>query len=118
MISGDTNAVVSFNPVQSADGASYSVIVTNQYGSITTDPVTLTVTNAPIVIVPLGLSLATNSFSFGFSLPQGLTYVVLASVNGENWTPLATNVSSSTNMVFKDTSSGNYRSRLYRIAVR
>jgi len=47
----------------------------------------------------------------------GSTYVILASTDLANWTPIATNVANTGTVVFTDTSSSNYPVRFYRAMV-
>jgi hypothetical protein len=47
--SGATSATLTINPAGFADAASYSVVISNEYGSVTSTPVTLTVNAAPVI---------------------------------------------------------------------
>ena len=51
-IAGKTGAALSFNNVQLGDAGSYSVVVSNSAGIVTSERATLTVTPAPVVEVP------------------------------------------------------------------
>jgi hypothetical protein len=102
-----------------ADGATFTVIVTNAAGSITSLPATLTVTNILMVTPPTITSpaLGSSGFTFQVSLPQGITYVVLASSDLVNWAPIATNVAQANTELFTDPAALNFSSRFYRIAL-
>jgi hypothetical protein len=52
--SGQTNASLILNPVQSSDASTnWYVIVTNLYGSTTSSPISLTVNLAPVIAAPI-----------------------------------------------------------------
>ncbi len=116
---GATNSTLVLSPVQSLNAGNYTVFVTNNFGSITSSPATLVVTNFPIVLsVTPSVSTTEGGFSFGATVPRGATYIVLASTNMVTWVPIVTNVLSETNFIFKDPASTNYNSRFYRVVVR
>ncbi len=66
-ITGATERVLSFPKAQAEDAATYSVIVFNGAGSVTSDPATLSVTIPPVV-VPLDITDATVGQSYHFPL--------------------------------------------------
>ena len=117
-MSGDTNASLTLTNVQTTQAGAYTVVVTNNAGSITSAVATLTVTN-PIVTLSLfgGGGLTPNGFTFQLSVPVGITYVILASTDLQTWTPIATNVATNGNVVFTDTAATNYPCRFYRAMV-
>jgi hypothetical protein len=47
--SGVTTATLNISPVQFADAGSYKVVITNNYGAITSTPVTVTVVSGPVI---------------------------------------------------------------------
>jgi len=62
--------------------------------------------------------MTSDGFSFQFSAPVGYTYVILASTNFQDWTPIATNVVLTTTVVFTDAAAGTFSERFYRAMVR
>jgi hypothetical protein len=61
-LAGATNVGLLFTNAQSADTASYSVVVTNNYSSATSVPATLTVLVAPVIVgQPANLSVLSGS---------------------------------------------------------
>lgn len=59
-ISGATNAALSFTPALTTDSANYQVIITNNFGAVTSSVALLMVTNAPVVLTQQPIS-QTNS---------------------------------------------------------
>jgi hypothetical protein len=55
-----------------------------------------------------------EGFRFGLSVPVGATYVIEASANCRDWSPIATNVAASGNITFTDPAAGSFPSRMYR----
>jgi hypothetical protein len=115
---GATGSTLTLNRVQTTDAGSYTVVVTNIAGPVTSAAATLTVTN-PAIALALSSPGATTpaGFTFQFSVPVGLTYTILASTNLQDWTPISTNIALTGNVVFTDTDATNYSTRLYRVMV-
>ena len=115
---GATGPTLTLNQVQTTDAGSYTVVVTNCGGSITSAVATLTVTNPAIALAVSSTGGMTPAgFTFQFSVPVGLTYSILASTNMQHWTPISTNVALTGTIVFTDTDATNYSTRLYRVMV-
>jgi hypothetical protein len=93
-ISGATNSSYSFVPLYPADnGSSFSVIVTNNYGSATSIVATVTVlTNVNIVTPPVPITRNSNSYAAFRVVANGalpITYQWSVSTNGAaTYTPL------------------------------
>ena len=66
-LSGATNAVLVFNPVQLSDAASYSVVISNDFGSVTSLLATLTANAAPAI------SLTSPTNGNAFTAPATIT---------------------------------------------
>jgi hypothetical protein len=115
-VSGATDSTLALGQVQPADAGSYTVVVTNNVGSVTSVVATVTVTNPVITLSPSGMT--PNGFSFQASVPVGLTYVIFASTDLQAWTPIATNVAATANVTVTDPAATNHRSRFYRALVR
>jgi len=118
-VSGATNASLTLTNVQTTNAGSYTVVVTNAAGSITSAVAVLTVTN-PVVTLSLSGGGVTppNGFTFQVLVPTGLTYVILASTDFQVWTPIATNVATNGTVLFTDTAASNYPNRFYQAVAR
>lgn len=115
---GDTNSVITLNPVQASDAGNYTVIVANNIGLVVSAAATLTVTDPPGALSVLGCPAMTPAgFSFQLSPPLGSTYVVQASSNNRDWTSIATNVALTASVVFTDAAAADHGSRFYRVMV-
>ena len=111
-LAGATLSSLSLAGVQPADAGNYSVVVMNDFGSVTSSIAALTVlapTNAPRIF-------ATGpGANFNFSGLAGQTIVIDASTNLTTWTPLFTNSTTGTNAVpFTDPAATNLPARYYR----
>jgi hypothetical protein len=117
-LAGATTSALTLANLQATDAGSYTVLVTNIAGSITSAVATVTVTD-PVITLSLsdGAGMTPNGFTFQFSVPAGLTYVILASTNCQDWTPIFTNVAVTGSADFTDTAATNYNTRLYRLMV-
>lgn len=117
---GATDSTLVLTNVSSAVAGSYTVVLTNIAGSITSAAASLTVTN-PVVAPPLITSTAgmtPNGFAFQFAVPPGRTYVILASSDLLHWTPIETNATPTGTVSFTDSDSVNHQCRMYRVVVR
>ena len=98
-----------------ADQQAYSVQVINGGGTVISSNALLVVTNPPIRLSTSGsTSLTPAGFSFQLSVTVGSTYVILASTNNQDWTPIATNVAQTASEIFTDAAAVNYNMRFYR----
>jgi len=100
------------------NSGSYFMTVSNAIGCVTSSVVSVTVL-APIAVAPLTLSVTSNSPAIGFGFqvsgPQGSNFVVEASSDLNNWTPIFTNKAPPAGtMSYTDTDATNYPSRFYR----
>jgi uncharacterized delta-60 repeat protein len=118
-IPGATNSYLGLNSARLADSGAFTVVITNAYGSVVSLPATLTVLDITSVTPPTMTSpvLGPNGFTFQFSWPQGLAYVVLASSDLVNWSSIATDVARSNTVFFTDPVAPNSPCRFYRIAL-
>jgi hypothetical protein len=106
-----TNTVTSYT-------GSYTVVVSNNAGSVTSQVATLTVTMPVVTLSPaVSGATTTHGFSFQCSVPLGLTYIIMASTDFRTWTPIATNIATSASAVFTDTAAAGYHNRFYRAMV-
>ena len=115
---GQTNATLILPAVTTDNAGNYFVVVTNNYGGVTSAVATLTVTIPPPQIIAGGTNFGftTNGSGFGFSLSGvvGQTIVVDGSTNLVNWTPLFTNTVGTNSVYFFDPNSTNFPGRYYR----
>jgi plastocyanin len=81
---------------------SFSAIATDNGGATATNSATVNVINASPVNIAATSFIAANHFQFSYSSDIGLTYLVLASTNLINWTPLNTNTASVNPTIFVD----------------
>ena len=113
---GATNSTLALSGIQMSNSGSYLVVLTNIAGSVTSAVATLTVIpNFSLTSVSSpGSNVPANGFAMQFSVPAGCTYIVLASADFVNWTPIATNVASGGIVSFTDPDAKNYSHRVYR----
>jgi hypothetical protein len=115
-IPGATESVLTLTNVQPADAGGYTVMVTNLVGSVTSAVATLTVTSPPCSTPPsFGSAVMTpDGFALQLSTSVGCTYVIVASTNLMDWTPVSTNVSVSGTLELTDSTATNLSVRFYR----
>jgi hypothetical protein len=116
-ISGSTNNLLTITNAQTYNDGNYWIVVTNNYGSVTSSVATLTVLTAPLFG---GITAGTNG---GFILSgvggtNSGNYVVLTSTNLATpvalWTPVATNqFGSQGQFIFTNTPSTNTSQQFY-----
>jgi hypothetical protein len=111
-VAADTNLnVLSLTNVQFTDAGSYSVLITNIYGSVTSAPASLIVYSNATPTLTIDSGSTNGQFQFDILGVTGLNYSVQASSNLVDWAPLTTNVSPFT---FVDTNSTTFPVRFYR----
>lgn len=115
-IANATNATLTLTSVQAAKAGAYQVIVTSNYGSVTSTVAVLTVTLATPQIVTggVGFGFRTNHFGFNIAGGAGQTVCVDFSTNLTSWTSLFTNALNTTPIYFFDPASTNSQRRFYR----
>ena len=115
-VSGATNSMLTLNTAQSADAGSYTVMVTDVAGSVPSAVTTLTVIPpTPPSFDSAGMT--PNGFAFQLSVPVGCTYVILATTNLQDWTPISTNVALTGSVVVTDPAATNCSRQFYRAMV-
>ncbi len=117
-LAGATNATLLLTNVRGPNEGSYMVLVTNTWGFVANASASLTMTYPNITLsadTGAGMGMTPGGFRFQFSVPAGVTYVILASTDLATWSPIATNVAASTSAVFTDTKAANYSQRLYKV---
>jgi hypothetical protein len=113
---GATNAWLTVTNVRMAQAGSYTMVVTNFAGSAAS-AAALIVTNPIITLTTGDGAMTPGGFNIQVSVPVGVTYVILASTDLQNWTPIATNVAATGSVAFTDTSATNYSGRFYQAMV-
>lgn len=115
-IPGATTNIYSRTNAQIADAGSYTVVITNDSGSVTSQPAVLTVRLNPALAE---VQHSRTNFSFSYASGTGLTYVVefKDDLNALAWTPIATNVGTGNILTFADGVSNTFN-RFYRVIVR
>jgi hypothetical protein len=112
LIAADTNLTsLLLTNVQFSDAGSYSVLITNIYGSVTSAPASLIVYSNATPTLTIDSASTNGQFQFDIFGVTGLNYSVQASSNLIDWVPLTTNVSPFT---FIDTNSTTFPQRFYR----
>jgi hypothetical protein len=110
-----TGSSLSLTNVQLTNAGSYTVVVTNLAGSVTSDVAVLTVLAPPAI---LGQQFLDGSFRLAFTGPDGQTYQILTSTNPalamESWTML-TNGTFPASGPFIHSSATNDWIRFYRV---
>jgi hypothetical protein len=93
-IRGATKNTLTFAPLQSGDGGNYAVTVTSGPDSITSTGATLNVASVPNFVwrnpVPEGGTLNAVAFGAGKFVAVGVGGRVLVSIDGANWSQVAT----------------------------
>jgi hypothetical protein len=119
-VSGATSSSLTFTNVPRSAAGNYVLVVTNVAGSISSTGAALVVSIPDFALsasAASGGGMTPTGFAFQFTAPIGSTYVVLASTDLQNWTPLATNVVNTASVVFTDVTASSHRSRFYRVSV-
>jgi hypothetical protein len=115
-LAGATNSVLNLTNVQTTNAGHYKVVVTNAAGSITSASATLAVRASAVTLsTSTGALTHSNGFNLQLTVPTGNTYVIMASSDFVNWTPIATNVSTNASAAFSDLTATNYANRYYRV---
>lgn len=107
--------------VRSGDAGTYTVVVRNASGSVTSAPANLVVqldTVVSQVVTPLTQGMTTNGFRVLFSGPSGSNFVIQASSDLSNWSPISTNAAPDGTVDFTDTTALNRPQRFYRAFAR
>lgn len=105
----------------SGSAGSYYVKIENGVGEITSSNATLLVLGDVVPetlnIVTSTLQMTASGFNIQLSGPAGSNYVIEASTDLKNWTPIATNSAPSGTVSYIDTQASNYPSRFYRARI-
>ncbi len=111
-ISGATTNSLAISNLRLADAGSYTVVVTNDVGAVTSVVAVLTVVEPPSFALPTRLP--DGSVGFSFSATPGLDYRLDASTNLVDWAALTNLASPSGTIQFIDLEAVNFSRRFYR----
>jgi len=115
-LSGATGSLLVFSNAQVAQSGSYSIVVSNSTGSITSQPVVVTVASVAAPLVTGAPMSGSPGFQLQFAGTHGAGYSVWASTNLINWVRVgASTETSSGDFQFTDTSTSNPTRRFYQI---
>lgn len=111
-LEGATKASLVLGDVQLTQGGDYSVVVSNDFGRVTSRTAILTVVPPPpLTIAAEGLGFAGGQFAFEVTGRNGQTVVIDASSDLQSWTPVWTNPLSGVVLNFSDPASGTAPNR-------
>jgi hypothetical protein len=117
-VSGSTSSALSLSNVQPSDSTNYYVVVSNNWGSVTSQMAQLTVTLPPPPLVigtgGIGFGFKNQQFQFTLTGPVGSNAVIYASPDLQTWAPLYTNPLVNGSLIFTDLLSTNFTQRFYR----
>lgn len=114
-IPGATQSTYTRTNITAGDAGNYSVVIQNAAGSVTSANALL-LWLAPLT-TPLTLllsDLTASGIKLQLAGPAGSNYVIMASSDLENWTPISTNSAPNGTVTFTDTSSTNHSRRFYK----
>ena len=111
-ISGATNSTLTITSVSDADAASYSAVVSDSYGSVSTSNAVLTVIDPPVITVQPSnlLMLAGTNVAFGVSVSGTAPF-------GYQWQFNGTNLLNATNAFYSILSVGRDNAGNYSVVV-
>jgi hypothetical protein len=114
MISGATNATFTLVSVTNTDAGSYSVVVSNVFGSVTSSNAVLTVIQQPVI---LSVGVTNQVLGLTWSAVTGQTYQVQYNddLRTTNWTALVPNILAGGSTATETNSITNSPQRFYRI---
>jgi len=111
-LSGATNSTLTLQNALPADAGAYTVVVTNTYGSVTSNPAMLRVFPLKITAPML---FANGQFQFSFDTATGVNYAVEYSTNLTQWFPLVTLGGIGVPLTLVDPNTAKSHQRFYRI---
>lgn len=112
-LSGATSSTLTLTNVQPANAGDYDVLVTNPAGSLASAPAHLTVTSGSFQFASANV-LSNGWVLLIFSGSAGTQYVIEASTNLVNWTPIVVLPGTNGPLPFVDTNAPSFSSRYYR----
>lgn len=115
-----TVSTLTVNNINSSDAATYTLTVQNGVGSATSSNavVLINVAVPPVTLpalLPATSKMLTDGFHLQLSAPAGTNYIVQASTDLVNWTPVYTNVGTGAAVSWTDAAAMHIPGRYYRI---
>jgi hypothetical protein len=104
------------NDLGFGNAGAYDVVVSNPYGSVTSSVVNLTVT-LPVILSAPQLTVGNTDFTFLLSGPAGSNYVLQASTNLLNWSPVSTSTIPVSGSITLSNAISGYNCRFYRAVI-
>jgi probable HAF family extracellular repeat protein len=114
---GQTNASLTITSAQAGSAGNYSVIVTNNFGSVTSAPAYLNVVPVPLLV---SISVTNASVLLGFNTSTGATYAVESKTNlaAGGWQGAVTNIAGTGGLKLVTHTNGAGRPlQIYRVRV-
>jgi hypothetical protein len=113
-----TVSTLTVKNISSATAGNYSVQIKNGVGTTTSQNALViilanTISNV-VSFVATGTGLTSNGFKIQLSGPSGTNYVIQASTDLKNWTPIFTNAAPTGGISFTDTAASSLPFRYYR----
>jgi uncharacterized delta-60 repeat protein len=109
-----TNSNLSLHNIQISDAGDYSVIISNQFGGVTSSVANVTVLLPPLILIDGNFGFTNGQFGFNIAGPAGQTFVVEWTGTFVNWVPLQTNVFGPRPYYFSEPRSTKHSLRFYR----
>jgi hypothetical protein len=118
-LAGATNSLLWLANVGASQAGGYSVIIANDYGSVTSSVATLAVQlpqppTPTLLTADGGFGVSAGQFGFNLAGPSGLVVIIEASTNLVNWLPIQTNALINGQVRFTDPQSRAFSKRFYR----
>ncbi len=113
-IAGATGPTFSLNPVKAGDAGSYTVVVSNAHGAVTSQPAILTVGAGAVRFTEFKF-LARDGFRFKLVAPVGRRYALEASTDLRNWIEIATLDNPTGTLEFTDAEAVAFPRSYYRV---
>jgi len=111
-LNGATSPMLNLPNAFPANAGVYTVVITNVYGSLTSNPAMLTV--SPLIIAAPAIP-AGGQFQFSFDTATGVNYVVQYSTNLTQWLPFLTVGGVGAPLTLTDPNAAGSPQRFYRI---
>ena len=116
LIASATNSTFTLNNVQATNAETYSVIVTNTAGSVTSSFAVLTVSSGSYAKPQLSSAALSNGvFTLTVNGDNGPDYIVQASTNLTAWQSLFTNHLPTPPFTWSDSNAASFTRRFYRV---
>ncbi len=111
-LDGATNTTLTLQNVFPTNAGSYAVVITNAYGSLTSNPAMLTV--LPLAVTAPTI-LANGQFQFSFDTATGVNYAIQYSTNLTQWFPFVTLGGIGAPLTLTDPNAAGNQQSFYRI---